>query len=117
VQATDYKRCVEAVATLAYSTTGSYAERGTGPVPEPQAVVDALRIWLDPQTIGHFPRTLIERLRAADHLEMWSILTREYDWGCRSSGSLSACSVCRRVTRTRNAQSARCDERSATTRR
>jgi hypothetical protein len=80
-QAKGYSRCVEAVAALAYSTTVSYAERGIGAVPGPQAVVDALRIWLDPQRIGHFPRTLIERLLAADHLEMWSILARECDWG------------------------------------
>jgi hypothetical protein len=47
--------CVEAVAALAYSTTVSYAERGTGPVPEPHAVVDAHRTWLDPRMIGYFP--------------------------------------------------------------
>jgi hypothetical protein len=40
-----------------------------------------LRTWLDPQTNGHLPRTLIDGLLAADHLEMWSILVREYDWG------------------------------------
>jgi hypothetical protein len=51
----DYSRCVEAAAALAYSTTVSYAERGTGPVPEPQAVVDALRTGLDPRTNGHSP--------------------------------------------------------------
>jgi hypothetical protein len=93
-QAMDYNRCVEAVAALACSTTVSYAERGTGRVPKPQAVVDALRTWLDVQTLGHFPRTLIERMLAADHLGMWSIFAREYDWGAappaRSSGALSA---------------------------
>jgi hypothetical protein len=80
-RAVDYSRCVEAVAALAYSTAVSYAGRGTGTVPESQAVVDALRTWLDPQTNGHFPRMLIERLLAADHLEMWSTLARGYDWG------------------------------------
>jgi hypothetical protein len=73
----------------------SYAERGTGTVPEPQTVVDALRTWLDPQTIGHFPRTLIDALLAAEHLEMWSILAWECDWWgaaplARSAGALSA---------------------------
>jgi hypothetical protein len=116
-QAMDYSRCVEAVAALADSTTVSYARRGTGPVPEAQAVVDALRIWLDPQTIGHFPRMLIERLLAADHLETWSILAGEYDWGVPLLWLAQRCSVCRRVKRTRKSQSARCDERSATTRR
>jgi hypothetical protein len=53
-------------------------------VPAPQAVVDAFRTWLDRQTIGHFPRTLIERLLDADHVEMWSILAREYDLGVSS---------------------------------
>jgi hypothetical protein len=76
-------------------TTVSYAQRGTGRVSEPQAVVDELRTWLDPQTIGHFPRTLMERLLAADHLEMWSTLAWEYDWGvpatlARSAGALPA---------------------------
>jgi hypothetical protein len=80
-QAMDCSRCVGTAAALAYSTTVSYAERGTGTGPEPQAVVDALRTWLDPQTIGHFPRTLVDGLLAADHLEMWSILAGEYDWG------------------------------------
>jgi hypothetical protein len=50
-QATDHDRCVDAAAALAHSTTVSYAERGTGPVPEPQAVIDALRTYLDLQTI------------------------------------------------------------------
>jgi hypothetical protein len=50
-------------------------------VPERQAVVDALRTWPYPQTVGHFPGTLIDGLLAADHPEMWSILVREYDWG------------------------------------
>jgi hypothetical protein len=49
--------------------TVSHAERGTGLVPESQAVVNALRTWLDPQTIVHKPRTLIERLLTADRLE------------------------------------------------
>jgi hypothetical protein len=62
-------------------------------VPELQAIV-ALRTWLDPQTIGHFPRTLIGGLLAADDLEMLSILDREYGWGAaplaRSADALSA---------------------------
>jgi hypothetical protein len=74
-----YGRWVEAVAALAYSTTMSHAEREPYQY-RPQAV-DGLRTRLDPQRIGHFPRTLIERLLTADHLEMWSILAREYDWG------------------------------------
>jgi hypothetical protein len=79
--ANDRGRCVEAAAALAHSTTVSYAERGTGPVPEPQAVVDALRTWLRPRTIDHSTRTLIDGLLAAEHLEMWDILARGYDWG------------------------------------
>jgi hypothetical protein len=43
VQTMDYSRCVEAAAALAFSTTVSYVERETGPVLEPQAVVDAFR--------------------------------------------------------------------------
>jgi hypothetical protein len=50
-------------------------------VSEPQAVVDALRTWLKPHTTGHFTRTLIDGPLAADHLEMWDILAREYDRG------------------------------------
>jgi hypothetical protein len=77
----DCSRWVKVVAALAYSTAGLYAGRATGPVPEPQTVVAALRTWLDPQTVCHFPRTLIDGLLAADHPEMLSILAREHDWG------------------------------------
>jgi hypothetical protein len=90
-QTMGYLRWVEIVAVLAYSTIVSHAERGTGPVPESR-VVDALRTWLDPQTIGHFLRTLIGALLAANYLQIWSILAREDDWRCRSSGSPSECS-------------------------
>jgi hypothetical protein len=46
-----------------------------------QTVVVALGTWLVRHTIGHFTRMLIERLRDADHLEMWSILAQAYAWG------------------------------------
>ena len=38
-------------------------------------------MWLDPQTVPRFNRTLMTDLIAADHLEMWKILSREYAWG------------------------------------
>jgi hypothetical protein len=68
---------------IAYSTAVSYAERESDPCGSrrPSSRRFALGWILTPQTIGHFPRTLIEQLLAADHLEMWSILAREYDWG------------------------------------
>jgi hypothetical protein len=69
--ANDCGRRVDAAAPLACSTTVSYAEHGTRPVPKPQAVVDVLRTWLRPRTIDHFTRTLIDGLLAAEHLRMW----------------------------------------------
>ena len=56
-------------------------------------IIKLLRMWLDPQTVPRFNRTLMTDLIAADHLEMWRILSREYP-GCpaamaRAAGALS----------------------------
>jgi hypothetical protein len=61
---------VHYAAALVYSMAASLAERGSAPVPEPQAVV------------GRFAFGWMTRLPlAAVHLGMWIILARESDWG------------------------------------
>ena len=93
-EAIEYSGCVEDVLSLASSVASSYAKRGTGDVPDPDDVVAALRMWLDPQTVPRFNRTLMTDLIAADHLGMWKILSREYAWGAAAlacaAGALSA---------------------------
>jgi hypothetical protein len=76
-----FTRCVEVAVRLAVSTAEAYAARGTTDVPEPQDVGAALRIWLGPRTIGHFPRSLVERLLDVDHLQKWETLAQEFPWG------------------------------------
>jgi hypothetical protein len=80
-EAIEYSRCAEDAVPLSYNVTASYAERGNGPVPDPQDVVAALRTWLDLQTVPRFNKTLMTRLIAADHLPMCEILSHEYDCG------------------------------------
>jgi hypothetical protein len=63
------------------SQRSAYAARGAGSVPSEEEVEAALRTWLDPQTIGHFSRSLLNGLVDATDLEMWEILAHEYDWG------------------------------------
>jgi hypothetical protein len=43
----------------------------------PMGVADAVRAWV----VTDMPRSLLERLAALSHLDLWATLEEEYDWG------------------------------------